>query len=299
MKLSSFLDSRFIEIKGNLRTKKEVIESLLEKIDKKYPFDVDKEKIHKVIEERELLGGTNLPCSISIPHGRIDNLNDLIFAIYIPEEPIHDEGTELKMIILFLIGKKTSNLYLQILSALTGIAMNNDLFNKLINMPDANSFINEIEKTDIKISKNSTVSSIMAKSLFTIKSSDTLKALADLFYKNNISYLPVVDDDGNMIGEVTVLDLIQEGIPNYAMMMENLRFLSNLEPFDKLLEKESSISVREVMKKPVVMLTEDSSIVEAAFEMTQHKLRHIAVVKKNKIVGVVSYMDILKKIIRG
>ena len=83
------------------------------------------------------------------------------------------------------------------------------------------------------------------------------------------------------------------------MMLDNLSFLSTLDPFDKLLENEDTIQIKKIMNKPLVQLAPEASIIEATFEMTQHKRRQIPVVKDKKIVGVISYMDILKKILRG
>jgi len=42
-----------------------------------------------------------------------------------------------------------------------------------------------------------------------------------------------------------------------------------------------------------------SSIIEVALEMTQNNKRHLPVVEGNKIIGIVSFMDLVKKVLRG
>ncbi|HBD93099.1 MAG: hypothetical protein A2015_06855 [Spirochaetes bacterium GWF1_31_7] len=299
MKLSSILNEDYIVINGNLKNKEEIISFLIRQFERNYDFKIDSPKVINTIEERESLGGTVLPTGVWIPHGRLENFNDIIVSIYIPEEEFIQEGISVKMVVLFLIGKTTSNLYLKILSAFAQISSNESLFETILKSKDPRHFISNIEKAGFLLTKGSTVNDIMTKNVITLKPSDTLKTLSDLFYKNNISYIPVVDEKDEFIGEVTTLDLLKEGIPNYAMMLDNLSFLSTLDPFDKLLENEDTIQIKKIMNKPLVQLAPEASIIEATFEMTQHKRRQIPVVKDKKIVGVISYMDILKKILRG
>ena len=110
--------------------------------------------------------------------------------------------------------------------------------------------------------------------------------------------MPVVDEKNGFIGEGTIHELLQVGIPNYAMMIGNLDFLATFEPFEALLRNESNITVAEVMRKPKGRLKPGTSIVEAALELTQGRYRHLAVVEKGQLVGILSVTDILTKILR-
>ena len=59
------------------------------------------------------------------------------------------------------------------------------------------------------VEKGMTVGDIMSDNLFTIRKEETLKDLADLFYKHRISYVPVVDGQDRLIGEVSMSDLLK------------------------------------------------------------------------------------------
>jgi CBS domain-containing protein len=53
------------------------------------------------------------------------------------------------------------------------------------------------------------------------------------------------------------------------------------------------------MKKPDIILEEGSSVIEALVHFTQSGRRVLPVIKDGKLTGVVSYMDILHKVLRA
>jgi len=299
MKLSSYLNEDYILIKDDLSDKDDILSFIIRMIEKNYGFKLNHEEVLRIIEERETLGGTVLPNGLWIPHGRIDNLNDIIVSVYVPKNKFVYCDTEIKLVTLFLVGKKTSNLYLKMLSGFAQLSQDENMYKSLIEAETPKKIISIVEKSGVQVSSSSTVSDIMTKDPISLSMEDNLKKVTDIFYTTGISYLPVVDATGKLIGEVTTLDVLKEGIPNYAMMVDSLAFLSTLEPFDKLLENEDKILVKNIMRKPSVKISPDSSIIEAALEMTQHNRRQLPVVKDGKILGIISYMDIIKKVLRA
>jgi PTS system nitrogen regulatory IIA component len=118
-------------------------------------------------------------------------------------------------------------------------------------------------------------------------------------WTKRLRYVPVVEKSGRLVGEIGVLDIIAAGIPDYANRLEGLAFLSELEPMEILLKNEGTMRVSSIMKPPVAILEPDSSVVDVAFRMVRSKKRHFPVLSKDRIVGVVSSMDILAKLLRA
>jgi len=56
-----------------------------------------------------------------------------------------------------------------------------------------------------------TAKDIMIKDVITINKNASIEELSELLLKNKISGVPVVDDDGNMVGIVTEGDIIVKG----------------------------------------------------------------------------------------
>ncbi len=302
MKLTSLLNKELIKFNYDIHDKDDAISMLVNDICKEYKFELDKSEVIKSVYERESLGGTVFETGISIPHARLENFNDIIIAVCVPNSPVRIENIDVKMFVLILTSKASSKTYLQALSAFARVSQNKDLFNKLVSINSKHNsapseFIDCL--SEIKIRESLTIEDIMTTQVKSVSPGTTLKELADLFYKNNISYSPVIDDLGNFIGEVTPIELIRVGIPNYAMLVGNLKFLATFEPFEELLKNEDKITVRDIMTKPSLKLEKDSSIIEASLELTQNNKRHLPVVENNKIIGIVSFMDVLKKVIRS
>ena len=58
-----------------------------------------------------------------------------------------------------------------------------------------------------------------------------------------------------------------------------------------------STDVREIMTDDVIYVTKDDSVERCMTIMTEHKIRHLPVMKKDQILGVVSIGDLVKSII--
>jgi len=56
------------------------------------------------------------------------------------------------------------------------------------------------------------------------------------------------------------------------------------------------VKIKEIMTKPVVYISPDSSIEEAADVMANFKITHLPVIDKNQLVGIISNIDILYNI---
>jgi len=151
---------------------------------------------------------------------------------------------------------------------------------------------------DYSLVKVVTVEDLLTEAPVTVRSDATLADLIDLFHHHNLSYVPVVDDD-RLVGEVALGDVLKAGFPDFASQVGNLKFLKTFEPFENLLKKEDSVLVRDLMKPVAFGCDPSASVVELCFEFLQKGRRHCPVIRGRQLVGVLSVMDILNKVIRG
>lgn len=297
MKLVSMLRPELIHIKEDVKTKEEVIRFMVDRFYKVHKISLDKSEVLKALFDREELGGTVFPSGIAVPHARFSEFNDIFIGICIPGEPIVTDGETIRCFLIVITSHSSSNIYLQTLAQFIRISQDKDLFNQLTNCENTSEFLNLLG--DIRIKKEIQVEDIMDKNPTTVTAETSLKELADIFYKNNVKYAPVLNENNEFIGEVSISDLIKVGIPDYAVLVGNLKFLSALEPFEKLLLNEDNIFVSEIMRKPLLTLKPSTSVIESALEMTQGKRSHLPVVEGNKVVGILHITNILDKVIRG
>lgn len=299
MLLSSLLDPEFIKPKIKAATKDEVIQVLLDEMFGHYQFQLSRKDVHEAISAREALKGTVFPSGIAIPHARIELFNDILIGIASLKTPIVEDGVEIRLIVLILTSKTTSNLYLNCLSSFIKISQDKAVFDKLCAAGNPHDVIAVIQSVGSEVRPELTIENIMTKDVVSVPPQTPIREVIDLFIENDVSYLPIVERNGTFLGEITVLEILKLGIPNYAQMIGNINFLKTFEPMEELLAKEDKIVARDVMEPPTNSFTRQTSIVEAVFTFTKTRKRQIPVLDKQQLAGVVSYMDVLKKVLRG
>jgi mannitol/fructose-specific phosphotransferase system IIA component (Ntr-type) len=304
MKLANFMDPKLVLLKAEVSSVEEAVQQALQAVVKNYRHDaLQYDQVLKLVQEREALGGTILPSGIAIPHARIPLFNDFLIASVVPKKPIlvtqKDTEIEVKVIYLFIISQTASSIYLNALAKIAESSKSEEVMKKLLAAETPHQFVEIFEQAGYMVKKDLTVADIMTTNVVTLKKNATLKELTDLMYAKHLRYVPIVDDTGKLVGEIGVIDLIKAGIPDYAFRIGSLQFLSELEPMTELLLKEDKISVESIMNKNPVSLKPNTSVIEVAFEMSRNKKRHFAICDNGKLVGVVSAMDLLSKVLRA
>ncbi len=298
MKLHNLLSDEVIFLQREVSSKDEAIAILIQRVVEKYSFETDSKILVDAVHQRELLGGTSFPTGLAVPHARLDNFDDIIITVLVPKVPFMDGGIKVRMVALILTAQTKPTLYLNCLSALVKLSQKDDIFNSLITAKSSKDFLKVLENQDISVKKPVLVGDLMSPPTITGSPKTSLKEILDIFYEHKFSYMPIVDNFQNLLGEIRLMDVIELGIPDYARQLTNLKFATSLEPFEKLLENESTFIASQIMKHPTVLLTPQTSLMEAALELSRNHERQLAVVEGKKLVGILSYMDLLYKILR-
>ena len=301
MNLARFFDKDLIATDLSAGTKAEAVELLADLFCKKYSRK-NKEEILKAVLEREQMGSTSFGRGFAFPHARTDAVDGMFIAVGIIRNGIAadvPDGVPLKVICLLLTPRNISKLYLQTLSGLANIARRSGMLDKMSSVKSPKELIKLIENEGIRVQKALVVADVMTSRPPSVFPSDSLKTVANLMFKHKIDGVPVVDNDGKVTGEISEKELLQFALPDYESFIANLANLPELEPFEDLLRQEDKVRVEDVMNRDVVTIAETSQVVEVAALMLFKNVDRVAVVKNDKLVGIVSRSDIISKIIRG
>ena len=112
---------------------------------------------------------------------------------------------------------------------------------------------------------------IMTRDIIMVKPKMTVKQLAMLLIKNQISGAPVAAEDGKIVGIVSEADILAK----------------------------KARQVKGIMSTKVVSVNEETPVEEIAQIMSIHKIKRLPVMKGDKIVGIVSRADIVSAIALG
>jgi len=139
------------------------------------------------------------------------------------------------------------------------------------------------------------VKEIMVKDVTSISPETGVDEALDLLQKMQISGLPVIDENGKLVGMFTEKDILSYILPSYIEKVGRFIYEENPKSTKKKFMELSKIKVRQLMRRDVVTATEDTTLCEVARVMLTQKARRIPVVDKSgKVVGIVARCDILK-----
>ncbi len=139
------------------------------------------------------------------------------------------------------------------------------------------------------------VKEIMVKDVTSISPETGADEALDLLEKMQISGLPVIDENGKLVGMFTEKDVLSYILPSYIEKVGRFIYEENPKSTKKKFMELNKIKVRQLMRKDVVTTTEETTLCEVARIMLTQKARRIPVVDKSgKVVGIVARCDILK-----
>jgi len=299
--LSDFLEPRTILIERRVLTREQVYENMMRSLCESHRKDMPicgMPLLEKILE-RARESSTAYPTGIAIPHIRLEGLQDTLISLCFLQNPLDFEGTMVHWIALIITDKSSSKIYLNIVASLLSLSKNEELIRQLQSEKDGQGVKHAIAKQGLKVSKDVFLADIMISDPVTVTPETTLQELNALMNTCNIAGFPVVNAQGKFMGEVNILNLLKVGVPDYMLMLENLAFLQSFEPLEKIFEQEENVLVRDLMEKDVVTLSSNASIIEAVYEMIIQRKRYFSVVDQGELKGVITAMDIFRKVIKA
>jgi CBS domain-containing protein len=122
-----------------------------------------------------------------------------------------------------------------------------------------------------------TAGAIMTSDLVTVRSDASVQEAIDVLLNQQISGLPVVEDDGRLVGVITEFALLAVA-------------------YDKRVKNHS---VRHHMTRDVIAVDVDDPISRIADLCIVHRVRRVPVMKDGRLVGVIARRDVLRALVES
>jgi len=142
------VDSIVPELKG--RTKKLVLEELIDAARQNKPH-IDSDRLMKVLLERERLGSTGIGDGIAIPHGKLNDIGDLVLSFGRSIEGIDFESMDGKPVHLFflLVAPETcAGIHLRALAKIARLLKNGTVRKRLAKVDNRDDIFSIIQQED-------------------------------------------------------------------------------------------------------------------------------------------------------
>jgi CBS domain-containing protein len=124
------------------------------------------------------------------------------------------------------------------------------------------------------------------------------RAVLKVLLENNVPGVPVVDEEGSLVGFVSDGHLLASALPEYLKVMADVSFVS--EAGDQWVDYFAGSAERpvgEVMSKEVSQIEVGKSEVVVAHKMVHDGVSSVVVTQAGKVVGIVTRLDLYAAII--
>jgi CBS domain-containing protein len=139
---------------------------------------------------------------------------------------------------------------------------------------------------------------VMSTAVTTIPAEATIVEAAKVMLEHGISGVPVVDNEGSLVGIVTEGDLFRRceigTEPDPSMQSRGPP--SNPDAFRRF-AKSHGRQVRDIMTRDVVRVFEDTPLARVAALLDLKQIKRMPVMRGGKIVGIVSRADLLRALV--
>lgn len=260
--------------------------------------------VHKALSavlERESAFSTSLVPGINLPHARLESLEEVVVSIAVSENGVNfpNSAEPVHVVVLLLIPKHLPAMYLKILRMLMlvfePIKDVAALAKRLRTPEDAKLFF---ETGMTSFSEQIRAADIMNVDPVVLRDTDRLKDAIDLFATKGMNEVPVVDCDGELVGVVSAQALMRVCLPDYLLWMDDLTPLADFEPFTKVLLREESTWLAEILSQEYQSVQAEAPAILAAAEMTRGHANQCYVLSGKRLCGIIPLQRFILKVLR-
>jgi CBS domain-containing protein len=149
-----------------------------------------------------------------------------------------------------------------------------------------------------------TAAEIMHADVPTVTPDEDARAAIELLAETDMGAIPVVDDEGRVIGIVSESDLILSDeesdlhLPHYLNIMGGIVFVGSMKGFEKRLDKAFATKVSELMTADPVTVNDYASAETVARRIAEKHHNHLPVVDdEGRLAGLVTRADALAALV--
>jgi CBS domain-containing protein len=136
---------------------------------------------------------------------------------------------------------------------------------------------------------------VMVRDVITIGPEDTIADAAKLIAQNDVSALPVVDDEGQLVGIISEGDLMNR--EEIGTEIHHPWWIEAVTPAATLateFAKSHGKRVKEVMSDHAITATEETPLAEIAAILERNRIKRVPIIKEGKLVGIVSRSNLVQ-----
>lgn len=275
-----------------------LIEILAERLCKTTP-GLKKENIVDAVIAREDVVPTVIAPGLAVPHARMADVKSMLVAVGTSLDGIDFKSPGMppvKVAVLILTPKNDPGLHLQVLSALAKDFEDTDNIERVAALEDAAAVLDYFTTGELKLPSFVRARDLMTRKYATLQESDTLNKVIDTFAREKVKTIPVLDNEGDLRGVVSLEDILRFSLPEHLLWMNDLTSIYRFQPFADMLKSDHETKLADFMSEDMITVDIDIPAIQLAKLFIMHKVDQILVMDNGKLAGLVNMKDFVLKL---
>jgi PTS system nitrogen regulatory IIA component len=260
-----------------------------------------REQIRTTIHRREEQGSTGIGDGLAFPHARIPGLRTTIASLVglaepLPFDSIDDEPVVL--VCMVVVPAEAPTVFLKIMSQLVQYLGKAGSRQAVLEAASPGDVIELLRREDLSVDVPVRAHDVMRPSRLPIYPDTPLVKVTDEMLAHRLDAVPVIDRDGQLVGEITCDLLFRYGVPEFLAKLKSVSFISEFDPFEKYFEQEASSTAQDVMNTEPLTMSPEATMLEIVFALAVQKHLNVYIVDtEHHVVGVVDRISVLDRIL--
>ena len=291
MKLSDFLAVERVLVPLDARTLSEASEALLACVESSAAVR-DTRKLRRRIDESRSEDLVNVGGRAFVFHYRAEAVGALRVALGVTADAIArgsaaDEESRARVVVLVVAPPREAARHLQLVRAFARVLAKPDVLAALHAAATADAIVSLGAFQTFIVPEELTVRDLMTERPRTTRPDMSLRDAAREMLSAGLSALPVVDEDGGLLGLLSERELMRHFIT--TTLPASSRFTPP--------SAHGRRTVRDVMTRQVLCVAPEQSLADVAALMTNKDVERVPVVRGGRLVGFLTRGDIVRKLI--
>ncbi len=277
----------------------ELLGMLIGRIAERHPEIIVDEALRAVLA-REAAAPTFIAPRVAMPHTRIGGIDETFIAVATSEGGVAfpGSGTTAQLVVLVLAPASQPAAYLRVAAGVARRLQNPAFLDGIVARTTPADVCAFFQSDTTELHAEVRAADIMERPSSVLRETDSVKDAIDLIVRTGLTEIPVVDKDGELVGEASADEVLSLCIPDYLLWMEDLSGFSNFEPFAALLRKEASTWMADILSDDYASVSVDQPAIAVAEALARKDAGVCYVLDDGKLVGVVTLPHFLNKVFR-
>ena len=238
-----------------------------------------------------------------LPHFRTEAVRKLVTAVGVSPTPIRwekDPHRTARIVILIVAPPRETPTYLQVVGAFARILSDPATVLMLLAAKTPEQLVQAPALEAVELPSHLTVRDLMTPQVLAVRPDQSLGEVAQLMNDKDVRAVPVVDDQGSLMGMVTHRELLKYLLPDYLQRSKSgkVRALpANLTAGHPGSGDPRGLLVRDVMSRSVLCLSEEQTLTDVANLMNNKDVDRFPVVREGVVVGFLTRADLIRRLV--